>query len=88
MSPAVRDITEERLRLLMHEVQSEELQLQKERLEEAKGEPIWNIDELQVSQADPWGEGWLISADGKVRSLEMERRESKKTRNEERHSLK
>ena len=30
----------------------------------------------------------MISADGKVRSIEMERREAKKTRNEERHSLK
>ena len=62
----------------MHEVQSEELQLQKDRLEEVSDEPIWTIDELQVSQADPWGEGWVISADGKVRAIEMERQEAKK----------
>ena len=88
LSPAVRDITEERLRLLMHEARAELLQLQKERLEEVSQESIWNIEQLQVNQSDPWGEGWMISADGNVRSIEMERREAKKTRNEERHSLK
>ena len=88
LSPAVKDITEERLRLLRHEVRAETLQQQKETLEHQTGESIWSIDRLTVDVVDPWGEGWMISADGNVRAIEMERREAKKTRNEERHSLK
>ena len=88
LSPAVKDITEERLRLLKHEVRGELIQQQKELFEEQRGEVLWNIEELDVTVPDPWGEGWMISADGQVRSFEMERREAKKTRNEERHSLK
>ena len=87
LSPAVRDITEERWRLLMHEARAEVLQMQKEQIEEDKEETIWKIEDLQVNDEDPWGEGWVISADGNVRAIEMERREAKKTRNEERHSL-
>ena len=88
LSPAVKDITEERLRLLRHEVRAELLQQQKDLLEDQSGEVVWDIERLDVSEVDPWGEGWIISADGQVRSMEMERREAKKTRNEERHSLK
>ena len=69
-------------------MRAEILQLRKETLENEVGESIWSIDRLTVDVVDPWGEGWMISADGKVRSIEMERREAKKTRNEERHSLK
>ena len=78
LSPAVKDITEERLRLLKHEVRAEILQQQKETLEHQTGESIWSIDRLTVDVVDPWGEGWMISADGNVRSIEMERREAKK----------
>lgn len=88
LSPSVKDITEERLRLLRHEVRAERIQRQKEDLEKQTEEILWDIGRLAVDVADPWGEGWIISADGKVRAIEMERREAKKTRNEERHSLK
>lgn len=87
LSPSVRDITEERLRLLIHEAHSEMLQRQKEELEQSTGTAVWDISQLAPAVSDPWGEGWIIAADGKVRSFEMERREAKKTRNEERRSL-
>ena len=87
LSPAVRDITEERLRLLMHEAHAEMLQTAKQELEAKTGKIIWDISQLAPSVSDPWGEGWVISVDGRVRSFEMERREAKKTRNEERRSI-
>ncbi len=88
LRPAVRDITEERLRLLKHEVYTEVLQQQKVDLETKFGRNVQSIEQLSVEFQDPWGEGWVVSPDGQVRALEMERREAKRTRNEERRQLK
>ena len=88
LSPSVRDITEERLRLLRHELYTEMLQQQKNQLELELGYSVWDVDLLSIEYSDPWEEGWLISPDGVIRSVEMERRQAKKTQKEERRRLK
>ena len=88
LSPSVREITEERLRLLQHELYTESITSRKGELEDQLGEPVFDIRLLEITEPDPWGEGWVVSPDGVVRALEMDRRASKKTRNEERRLLK
>jgi len=88
LSLSVRDITEERLRLLKHEAYTELIQQQKDQLELDLGRSVWDVELLSIEYSDPFEKGWVISADGVVRSAEMERRQAKKSRNEERRRLK
>ena len=88
LSPNVREITEERLRLLQHELYVEQITSRKVEIETRLGSPLFDVRALNILEPDPWGEGWVISPDGIVRSVEMERRASKRTLNEERRLLK
>ena len=84
LPPAVRASSEERLRLLLHEQYSEAIEAQMEERAKRLEAPLNTLEELSISYPDPWNEGWLLAPDGKVRSIEMERREKKRTRNQER----
>ncbi len=88
LTPSVRDITEERLRLLQHESYTDLLQARKEQWEQQSGKQMVDVRTLEIEFADPWGQGWVISPDGFIRSLEIERREARKSQNAERRSLK
>ncbi len=88
LSPTVREITEERLRLLQHEMYVEKITTRKEAIELSTGQSIIDLGSLDITEPDPWGTGWVLSPDGFIRSVEMERRASKKTLNEERRLLK
>jgi len=88
LSPSVRSMTEERLRLLLHEHFSDEINEEKKKVEFRLGRPITTVDEIEIKQIDPWEEGWLLASDGIIRSIEMERREIKDKRSIEREMLK
>jgi hypothetical protein len=86
----IKSSLEERLRLLLHEKYSAMLQQTKEKLE--IGKVSVTMQEVLATYTeipeDPWHEGWIIASDGVIRSLEMERRESKRMRLRERQMLK
>ena len=87
LPPAVRASSEERLRLLLHEQYSEALEGLRQEKERDLGRPLQSLNELPNSYPDPWNEGWLLAPDGQIRSIEMERREIKRRRNQERVML-
>ena len=87
LPPAVRASSEERLRLLQHEEYSEALEVLRQEREQVLGRPVQTLDDLSTSYPDPWNEGWLLAPDGQIRSVEMERREQKRTRDQERAML-
>jgi hypothetical protein len=87
LSSAVRSSSEERLRILLHEKYAEEIEQKRIKFERKSNMPLKSIEQITIEHADPWDKGWLLAPDGKIRSIEMERREIIKTRNKEREML-
>ena len=87
LEPSVRASTEERLRLLRHDDAVDLLLEKKRQWESQMGHELVDLNVLTPLPEDPWGEGWVLSIDGNIRSVEMERRSARKSRNEERRQV-
>jgi hypothetical protein len=87
LEASVRSSTEERLRLLQHDDAVDLLTERRRQWELQSGKSLMDLDVLAPLPADPWGEGWILSPDGEIRSVEMERRAARKSRNEERRQI-
>ena len=87
LEPSVRSSTEERLRLLQHDDAVDLLTDRRHQWESQSETPLMDLELLAPLPVDPWGEGWILSPDGEIRSVEMDRRAARKSRNEERRQV-
>ena len=78
LRPNVRSLTEYRLNLLRHELFQEELEAKRDEWERLNERKLQDINLLGSIPDDPFGAGWILSPDGRIRSASLEERESKR----------
>jgi hypothetical protein len=62
-----------KLNRLYHEQVSEGIAVIKKKKEELLGRELQDISEIEITEVDPFGEGWVLAPDGTIRSLFIER---------------
>lgn len=91
MPPSVlRDFTEERYRLLVHDSLVPKLEELRQKFIRATGRVPKTVEELHIPVPDPYeGKGgkWIISADGRVRSSIIETKQVRKAQSSEKELI-
>lgn len=91
MPPSIhRDYTEERLRLLIHDVLEPQIEARRQEFIKQFGRPPIAVSELALTIEDPYtpkGGKWIIADDGHVRSSVIEEKEKRKAQRGERELI-
>lgn len=85
--PAVRRVLKGRLDRLVHDELASRLEARRKAFTAEHGRDIRSPDELGELPEDPYGEGWILSPDGPIRSRAVDRDEAERERQEERAML-
>ncbi len=72
---------------LMHDERVDEIEVVHARFRAARGRPVSRPDELGPLPEDPYGKGWVLGADGRIRSAEAEEAERRRGVGKERAML-
>ena len=76
LRPNVRSLTEYRLNLLRHELLQSELETRRDLWQIEHGKPCTDLNDLNPIPEDPFGVGWVLSGDGRIRSELLEAQEA------------
>ena len=91
MPPSVlRDFTEERYRLLVHDALVPKIEELRQKFILATGRAPQKVEELQIPVPDPYkgkGGAWIISPDGHVRSSIIETKQVRKAQSSEKELI-